>query len=206
MAEVFAISGAPASRVPAGWALTPNRNYGKAPPCPPKLRVGSACRNPIAQVLQLALQKLGTVTGDVQLRAVQADGFIGPVTTAAVNAAVPKYAPDAAKHLRTGNMSMSAVATWAKALSWVLTQAAVKRGAKPDEPAPAPSPQLPPSPFPAPGPQPAPAPTPPPVVVQEPSKVGWAVMFGLNAIVVGVGTYLAMTSVGDYSDEALVIS
>lgn len=73
MSEVFSISG---FGQPDGWELTPKGNYG-APTagCPTNLRVGDSCRHPSAIRLQKAL-------------GVKADGFIGPQTTAAVNAAL----------------------------------------------------------------------------------------------------------------------
>jgi peptidoglycan hydrolase-like protein with peptidoglycan-binding domain len=129
MAEVYTISGADEPRYapcPAGWQVTPNGNCG-AP---------GGGRAPAAIALQNALRALGAVVGDPVLKAVAADGYIGPTTTAAVNRAFTSHvgSGQATARYRTGGLTQVQVANEAAALAMVITAEIQRRGA----PAPAP--------------------------------------------------------------------
>lgn len=135
MAEVYSISGAEgfgAAACPVGWEGTPHGNCG-APVagCPTNMQYGGACRSPAAVQLQNALVALGQVAGDPVLKALQIDGFIGPLTTDAVNRAFTMHigAGQAPAGFRTGTLTMADVA--AAVMPYMQTVAAevARRGA-----------------------------------------------------------------------------
>lgn len=115
MAEVFSIAGAYLGQqapCPPGWQQTPNGNCG-APvaTCPGGMKVKGACRSPVAQNLQRALNTHGA--------ALQVDGIVGPKTAGAVNRILPGL-PNAPKALGTGSLSVYDVARSAVAITAAL--------------------------------------------------------------------------------------
>lgn len=137
MAEVFTISGPSfgdfgAAACPVGWDTTPNGNCG-APVagCPVNMQFGGACRSPAAVALQNALMALGQVVGDPTLKALQVDGFVGPLTTAAVNRAFTMHigAGQAPANLRTGALSMADVSAMLPSMTPIVATEVARRGA-----------------------------------------------------------------------------
>lgn len=122
MAEVYTIQGAGAAPAacPVGWAVTPNGNCG-AP---------GGGRAPAALALQTALRTLGVAVRDPVLQSLGVDGYIGPVTVAAVNRAFTSHigSGQAAARYRSGQLTQVQVANEAAMLAQVAAAESQRRG------------------------------------------------------------------------------
>lgn len=137
MSEVFSISGAAFGRgfgatnpcPVGGWEATPNGNCGSpVATCPPDMRVGGACRNPLAIALQHTVRQLGSLVGDTVLANLRLDGLVGDETTQAVNKALYAYAGHANQRFRTGQLSRAQIMNEAGQITSILDGAVTARG------------------------------------------------------------------------------
>jgi lysozyme family protein len=99
--------------------------------------VATATQKANVKRLQAALATLGKVVGSAQLKAVKADGVIGPKTVAAVNWAFTHHigAGQAAAQYRTGKLPQDYVLFNANTLSNLIETEIARRGAKAASPA-----------------------------------------------------------------------
>lgn len=83
-----------------------------------------------AKQLQMALSTLGKITGSAQLKAVKADGAIGPKTVAAVNWAFTKHlgAGQAPAQYRTGKLTIDTVKAQGSVLASLIESEIRRRG------------------------------------------------------------------------------
>lgn len=91
---------------------------------------GAATKKSTAKRLQAALAALGRVAGSPSLKAIKADGAIGPSTTAAVNLAFTKHigSGQAPAQYRTGQLSLAFVKANAAALADLIEAEVRRRG------------------------------------------------------------------------------
>jgi lysozyme family protein len=90
-----------------------------------------------AKRLQAALATLGKVVGSAKLKAIKADGVLGPKTVEAVNWAFTNHigSGQAPAEYRTGNLTLSNVKSMADTLSTLIEREIARRGAKTASPA-----------------------------------------------------------------------
>lgn len=158
---------------PTGWTQTPNGYCGGPPP---------SYRAPAATALQNALRALGKATKDTILTAVAADGVIGPATQAAVNRALTAHigSGQAPAALRTGTLTVSAIAQNATQIGGLVTAEVGRRGGSVAQSV-APTQTV--------APTSVVTSTIPVEAPELPSRLGWSLL-GLNLTAAAVGTFL----------------